>query len=168
MRRYCVDFRCYFIVFSTKTVTITTSEASCRAWKLWIQTHKNQRFATLTNSYTVLHASWELKLWTDLSLREMSRAYATDEFVNRWKSIPIEINRLILEIDEQSPRQDSVTFHRFPSTTERKQQSMKIDEISRQVYVTIDLSSIDLVFRWSIFIDYVCWESNTSDQLNQF
>ena len=43
-------------------------------------------------------------------------AYAIYEFVNRLKSIPIKyqsitINWLILEFDEQSMRQDSVTFH---------------------------------------------------------
>ena len=40
---------------------------------------------------------------------------------NRNQSITI--NRLILEIDEQSMRQDSVTFHRFSSIAERKRKS---------------------------------------------
>ena len=34
--------------------------------------------------------------------------YAIDEIVNRYQSITI--NRLILEIDEQSMKEDSVTF----------------------------------------------------------
>ena len=44
-----------------------------------------------------------------------SPAYAIDEIVNRSKSMPMDIksitiNQLILEIDEQSTKEDSVTF----------------------------------------------------------
>ena len=51
------------------------------------------------------------------------RCTQIDEFVNRSKSYQsMAINRLILEINEQST---SVTFHRFPLITERKQKSNK-------------------------------------------
>ena len=53
---------------------------------------------------------------------------AIDEFVDRYQSKSITINRLILEIDEQSMTHHSVTFHRF----------LKIDVISRQFYVIND------------------------------
>ena len=64
------------------------------------------------------------ELWVQWSLMSpllWFPVYAIDEFINRSKSIPI--NRLIMEIDKQSIRQDSVTPHRFSSINERKWQS---------------------------------------------
>ena len=59
---------------------------------------------------------------------------------NRYHSITI--NRLILEINEQSMKEDFVTF-KWNNSQIKHCQSMEIDVISGQFYVTIDWSSID-------------------------
>ena len=49
----------------------------------------------------------------------------------------ITINRLILEIDEQSMRQDSVTFHRFPSKKESVANKYMLIDANRCNYAPV-------------------------------
>ena len=101
-------------------------------------------------------------------------------------SVKIDINgnqSIILEIDEQSMRQGSVTFHRFSSIIERKRKSNQYlpiygNQCNKQT-VLCDYRLITnigqchnqhwlvsihrLVFQWSIFINCVCWAINQSE-----